>query len=336
MPLRDEYEAGPGTEDYSTAEEFPGEVTFPVQRTTCRLSRAVLGLSPDRLLVVLVVLIVIAEGACVALHLLLKEIPLALEVALETTILLTLLVPPYFFIYRPFWLERLHREKEIRLFSRQLIRAEEKSRKTLARDLHDEFGQVLTALQFGVETICNSLTADQQHMAANCGRLSAMIAQLGNHVRDVTAELRPTMLDSIGLVPALRWHAKQFETMHAGIKVVVRAEDAAERLPPEVEIAIYRVCQESLNNVVKHARARKVRIDLRRAPDLLTLSVRDDGVGFAEDRWRAPFASPSGFGILGMRERIADLGGLFEVVSRPGKGTDVRVRLPLAGGEEDR
>jgi signal transduction histidine kinase len=103
-----------------------------------------------------------------------------------------------------------------------------------------------------------------------------------------------------------------------------------------VEIALYRVCQESLNNVAKHARARKVRLDLRRTPKQLTLSVRDDGVGFAEERWRATLASPSGFGLLGMRERIADLGGHFEVVSRPGKGTDVRVRLPLVEAEEDR
>jgi len=299
----------------------------------CPLRRgAVQWLRPSRMLAVMAVMVLLTEGQ----HLFMPEEAVGLEVLLETCIMLAFLLPLYYFVYRPAWLKLQHTEAEVRLLSRQLIRAEEKSRKTLARDLHDEFGQVLTALQFGVETICNSLKADQKPLVAHCGRLSAMIAQLGNHVRDVTAELRPTMLDSIGLVPALRWHAKQFETMHAGIKIVVRAEDAAERLPPEVEIALYRVCQESLNNVAKHARARKVRIDLRRAPNLLTLSVQDDGVGFAEERCRDSLASPSGFGLLGMRERIADLDGHFEVVSRPGKGTDVRVRLPLAGDEEGR
>jgi signal transduction histidine kinase len=332
MPMRETSELSPQPEEAAVVEGSTGDGEFHPPEVTCRLRRVVHGLSPDRLLALIVVLIVLAEVGCVVIHLLLPELSLGLEVVLETSILLGLLLPPYYFIYRPFWRERQQAEDKIRLLSRQLIRSEEKTRKTLARDLHDEFGQVLTALQFGVETICNSLHADQNKLATHCARLSRMIAQLGNHVRDVTAELRPTMLDNVGLVPALRCHAVQFETMH-GVKVLVRAGGDVGRLPPDVEITLYRICQESLNNVAKHARARQVRISLKRAPELLALTVKDDGAGF-DTRFGLGTAA-EGFGILGMRERIADLGGLFEVVSRPGKGTEVRVRLPLAEGAEE-
>jgi two-component system sensor histidine kinase UhpB len=290
---------------------------------------AVQWLRPSRMLAVMAGMILLTEGQ----HLFMPEEAVGLEVLLETCIMLAFLLPLYYFVYRPAWLKLQHAEAEIRLLSRQLIRSEEKTRKTLARDLHDEFGQVLTALQFGVETICNSLGENQNKLAAHCGRLSSMIAQLGNHVRDVTAELRPTIIDNVGLVPALRCHAMQFETVH-GVAVLVRAGEDVGRLSPDVEISLYRICQESLNNVAKHARARQVSISLQRTPELLTLAVKDDGVGFDAGFGR-DIPAAVGFGILGMRERIADLGGLFEVVSRPGKGTEVRVRLPLAEAEEE-
>jgi signal transduction histidine kinase len=303
------------------------DAEIPILHKQPRRCRARQWLRPGRVLVIMVLMVLVTEGQ----HLFLPEEAVGLEVLLETGIMFAFLLPLYFFVYRPAWLELQHSEHEIRSLSRQLIRAEEKTRKNLACDLHDEFGQVLTALQFGVENVCSGLNADQHQLAAQCGRLSSMIAQLGNHVRDITAELRPTMLDNVGLVPALHCHAKQFETMHPGVTVLVLAGEKAERLPPDVEISLYRVCQESLNNVAKHARARQVRIDLQRTPKLLTLTIKDDGVGFAAERERDATISDKGFGILGMRERIADLGGQFEVVSRPGKGTEVRVRVPLNG-----
>jgi len=308
---------------------FESELTWHA-----RLRRRVLRVVPERLPIFLAGLIFLVELSDMLLISLLPQVSRGWIAVIDSALLIVALSPFYFFIIRPILLERKRTEEEIRLLSRQLIRAEEKIRKNLARDLHDEFGQVLTALQFGVETVCNSLTADQEKLIAKCGRLSGMIAQLGNHVRDVTAELRPTMLDNVGLVPALRCHAKQFETMHPEVTVQVRAEDDVARLSPEAEIAFYRVCQESLNNMAKHSRARHVHITLQQTSKLLTLSVRDDGIGFEAERWRDTIASPSGFGILGMRERIADLGGQFEVVSRPKKGTEVRVRLPLSGEEE--
>lgn len=294
-----------------------------------KFRRPLLRLGLERLPIVLAVLIFLVEVFDMFLITLLPTMSRSAMAVLDSAILLVALSPVYYFVIRPILKERKRAEEEIRLLSRQLIRAEEKIRKNVARDLHDEFGQVLTALQFGVETVCKSLPPGNEHLDAHCGRLSQMIAHLGNHVRDVTAELRPSMLDNIGLVSALRWHARQFETMHPGVTVLVDAEDDAERWPPETEIALYRVCQEGLNNVGKHARASQVAISLRQMPDVVILSVRDNGVGFEAERGPDAIAPPNGFGILGMRERIADLGGQFEVVSQRGKGTEIWVSLPL-------
>jgi len=294
----------------------------------------VLRLTPERLLVVLAVLIFIAEACAMLMLDLLPQLPNGWEALLDSTILLAVLSPVYFFLIRPIMMERKRSEEEIRRLSRQLIRAEETTRKSLARDLHDEFGQGLTALQLGIETLRNSLPADQEKLTALCARLSGMTAQLGAHVRSITAELRPSMLDSLGLVPTLRWSARQFRERLPGIRVDVRIMDEPERLPPEIEIALYRVCQESLNNVVKHAMARQVRITLIRTRSLLTLAVEDDGNGFDAEHWREAAADHHRYGILGMRERIAELGGSFSIVSSPGEGTTVRAQIPLATKEK--
>lgn len=339
MVLHGRSEANPAIKAGAAAERPAGRTECPLRGKAGWFSRMVLGLSLNSLLAILGVVILLAEACNVALHFLVPQRSIAFELVMETSVLLVMLLPAYFCLYRPAWLERQRSEEDIRRLSRQLIRAEESTRKALARDLHDEFGQLLSALQFGVETLCQTLpadTTDKDKLLAHCSRLSGMIARLGSHVRDVTAELRPSMLDNAGLIAALRWHARQFERQQAGVRVDIRSSHGESRLSPEVEIALYRVCQESLNNVAKHARARQVRIALQRTRTLLTLAVEDDGIGFEAECWRNAAASHNGFGILGMRERIADLGGSLEVVSRPGKGTTVRVRLPLARGEEGR
>jgi signal transduction histidine kinase len=297
-------------------------------------SRHVLRLSPERLLALIAGLIFVAEAFDMLVISLLPELPVLWEAVLDSCILVVVLSPVYFCLYRPFWAEHLRSEEENRRLSRQLIRAEETTRKALARDLHDEFGQGLTALQLGIETLKHS-AADQDRLFAQCERLSRLIAQLGTHVRDVSAELRPAMLDSLGLGPTLRWHVRQFRQRYPDIRIEIETETAEgeERLPPEVEVALYRVCQESLTNVVKHARAGRVLVALVRGAGELALTVEDDGVGF-ETRRRRIDQDRQGFGILGMRERIADLGGRLVIDSRPGEGTAVRAEFALPIKEE--
>lgn len=293
-----------------------------------------LKMTPQRMLFILAVMIFISETFAMFLLSLLPPLTPFREALLDSTLLLALLSPVYFCLYRPFWLERQRREDEVRRLSRQLLHAEEMTRTRLARDLHDEFGQGLTALQLGIETLKNSLPSGQGKELALCRRLSEMIAQLGNHVRSMTTELRPSMLDNLGLVPTLRWLSQQFSERYPGIHVDFQIVDEYERLPPEIEIALYRVCQESLNNVVKHANAHLVQITMLRTRTLLTLAVVDDGNGFDTEFCYAPANDHQRYGLLGMRERVAELGGTFSVVSSPAKGTSVRVQLPLAKEEK--
>ena len=297
------------------------------------IERLVLRHTLKCLLIVFAVLIIISDLSTMFLLDLLPKLPIGWEAMIDSSIHFILFSPVYFYLFRPFILERKRSEEEIRRLSRQLIRSEEATRQSLARDLHDEFGQGLTVLQFGIETLKESLPADEK-LAALCTRMSGITAQLGAQVRSMTSELRPSMLDHLGLVSTLHWSAKQFQQRNPGILVDVRIMDEIERLSPEIEIALYRVCQESLRNVVKHAMARQVRITLTRTWSLLTLEVEDNGKGFDAEHWREIAAAQQSAGILGMRERIAELGGSFSIVSSRGEGTTVRAQIPLITKEK--
>jgi signal transduction histidine kinase len=149
------------------------------------------------------------------------------------------------------------------------------------------------------------------------------LAQKGlREARNMALLLRPSMLDDFGLVPALNWQAK--ETMkRTGLRVQISAADLPEDLPEEHKSCIYRIVQEALNNVARHAQARTVQISLQRDAEELTLSVQDDGTGFDAQRVR-------GLGLLGMEERVHHLGGVFAIDSRSGRGTLLKINLPLA------
>lgn len=287
-------------------------------------------LSPNQLLAIMATFIFFAEMIDMLLLSILPPVDGILEALFDSCILLVILSPVYVFLYRPFWQERQRAEAEIRRLSRQLIRSEEATRKVLERDLHDEFGQTLGAMQLGIETLKNSLPAGQEPLASQCQRLSGMIAQLGAHVRDVTAQLRPAMLDNLGLVPTLHWHLQQFSLHHPETRVIIDITEQHLTLPTEVALAVYRVCQESLNNIVKHARANRVKVSLRLAEGQVTIAIEDNGVGFAAERHGETGKEHApGIGISGMRERIADVGGSLQIASRPGSGTRVTASFPL-------
>ena len=296
------------------------------------VDRIVLRHSLKCLLIVFAVLIIVADLSTMFLLDLLPKLPIGWEALIDSSVHFIIFTPVYFYLFRPFILERKRSEEEIRRLSRQLILTEEATRKSLARDLHDEFGQGLTVLQLGIETLKESLPADEK-LTALCTRMSGMTAQLGAQVRNMTSELRPSMLDHLGLVSTLHWSAKQFQQRNPGILINVRIMDEVERLSPEIEIALYRVCQESLRNVVKHAKARQVRITLTRTWSLVTLEVEDNGKGFDAEHWREIAAAQQSSGIIGMRERVAVLGS-FSIVSSPGEGTTVRAQIPLLTKEK--
>lgn len=222
--------------------------------------------------------------------------------------------------------ERERAEREIRHLSRKLMTGIEDAQKNLAQDLHDEFGQTLAALHMGVESLWKSIPAEMMDQKRSIAELIDLIEQLGDKIRSISSDLRPDLLDDLGLVPTLEWYLKEFGDRHPSIRIDFQAVGIKKRLPPESELVLYRIFQESLNNVVKHARARQVGVRLAYSHPKAILLVQDDGVGFPANQ------RTGGIGLIGMRERAVTMDGTLEVRSVPGKGTRIRVELPISYG----
>jgi signal transduction histidine kinase len=205
---------------------------------------------------------------------------------------------------------------------RRVVDAQELERRRLARELHDETGQALTSILLGLKALDEILDSDVERKAV--ADLRELVVATLQDVRRLAVELRPKVLDDFGLVPALE---RLTDTLSSQTEMIVRFETALaadERLPPEVETALYRIVQESLTNVVKHARARTVSVVLMRKPGAVAALVEDDGRGFDPDAVR-----DGGFGIEGMRERVALLDGRLNVESGEG-GTTLVAEVPVA------
>jgi len=222
-------------------------------------------------------------------------------------------------------------EEEIRHLSQQLIRATEEERKRLARDLHDELGQALTALHFGMEAVHNSLPGELKAQATTCDELLGQVEALGDKIRNLASELRPDMLDDLGLIPTLKWYIKDFVKRIGGLQIVFQAIGVKRRPEAEIEIVLYRFLQEALNNIAKHAKAKHVSVLLTYSHPKLIFTIKDDGVGFAQAGPVEPSgAKKQGIGLLGMRERIGSVGGTIDIHSRKNKGTVIRAELPFS------
>jgi signal transduction histidine kinase len=209
---------------------------------------------------------------------------------------------------------------------RRVIEAQELERRRLARELHDETGQALTSILLGLKSIRAAGSEEEAERAE--GELRELVVQALQDVRSLAVELRPLALDDFGLVPALERLAATFEE-RSGIRTAIEASLAGERLPAEIETVFYRVVQEALTNVVKHAGAESVSIVLARRDAGVGAVVEDDGRGFDADEVR-----DDALGLVGMRERLALLGGTLTVESTPGAGTALVAYVPLAAGAE--
>jgi PAS domain S-box-containing protein len=220
--------------------------------------------------------------------------------------------------------DRKRAEEILETFSQKLIEAQEGERQRVARELHDEIGQVLTAIRLNLNAVQHSLNSSP--VARKLDESMAIIDRALQQVRELSLDLRPMALDDLGLVAALRWYVDR-EAQRAGLAPEFSAGDL-ERLPPELETACFRIAQEALTNVVRHAKAKQVRVELSQSGDELHLVVRDDGIGF-DPAAIGGGASDVKLGQLGMRERALIVGGTIEVVSAPGRGTEVHARFPL-------
>lgn len=203
---------------------------------------------------------------------------------------------------------------------RRVVDAQELERRRLARELHDETGQALTSILLGLKSLEETLQTNESR-AATAALRELVVATLQD-VRRLAVELRPSVLDDFGLVAALE-HLTSAFAEQTGIAVDFGAALGDDRVPGEVETAVYRIVQESLTNVVKHARARRVSIALTRMEGSLKAVVEDDGQGFD------PEHADGGHGLIGMRERLALLGGRLRIESSPGSGTTIASDVPL-------
>jgi signal transduction histidine kinase len=211
--------------------------------------------------------------------------------------------------------------------SARLVRAQEDERRAIARELHDEIGQALTAVD--VELSVAERTVGAGGRAASAIHEARTVAQraLGG-VRDLSQLLRPSMLDDFGLPDTLKWYLRKFSD-RTGVRTELIDDRLSERLPIDVEVCVYRAIQEALTNVTRHAQATACRVFVQRLASSVIVTVEDDGVGL-----QAPGAADGGrrdgLGLVGIRERVSDLGGTFRIEGKSGKGTRLTIELPLA------
>ncbi|MBX7185750.1 MAG: PAS domain S-box protein [Vicinamibacteria bacterium] len=217
-------------------------------------------------------------------------------------------------------------QERLAALSRRLLSAHEDERRRVAGELHDELGQILTAVKINLESLALS---DPAAAALRLADATRSVDHAMHRVRDIALDLRPSVLDDLGLPPALRWYVDRFAR---AAKVEARvAIDAVPELDPQIETACFRVAQEALTNVARHAQAKQVRLNLSLVPDGLELSVVDDGIGFDVTEGRLKAARGASMGLLGMEERVSLAGGRFEVTATKGGGTRVRALFPVQG-----
>jgi PAS domain S-box-containing protein len=226
--------------------------------------------------------------------------------------------------------ERRRDEETLRTLSRRLLTAQEEERRRLARELHDEVGQVLTAVKIQLQSLLRAGTGGTPPSAARLqGAVDSVDHAIGG-LRVLAFNLRPAILDDLGLSAALRWQGDRFAA-ETGTEVTLNIDRLDGRLPTEVETACFRVAQEALTNVARHAHATRVDIELRRGPqedpDALGLRIRDNGAGFELPDARRRMAEGGCMGLSGMEERVRLAGGRFEVRSQPGRGTSIWVHF---------
>jgi signal transduction histidine kinase len=214
---------------------------------------------------------------------------------------------------------------QLRSLSRRLEEAHENERRHLSRELHDQIGQALTAAKINTDIL---RAGAQPDLVARLNENAAILDDLLQQTRRISLDLRPPLLDDLGLVPALRWYVNQ-QAERTGLQANFVADPLVDDVPPPIRIACFRLAQEAITNVVRHAQARTLTVELSRADTSLRLIVRDDGKGFDVGAAKARADRGASLGLLGMMDRAALAGGSARVISSPGNGTTVEIVLPL-------
>ena len=218
------------------------------------------------------------------------------------------------------YIEAKEARLEMKRLADRLVIAQEEERRSISRELHDEIGQSMSAMLMDLGSVEAAMPEGngQKQRLTNARVLAESSVR---SIRDIALLLRPSMLDDLGLVPALNWQAREI-TRRTGLKVKLVAKEIAEDLPDQLRTCVFRIVQEALQNCVKHARASQVQVSVHQDEQGLSLSIDDDGLGFDVTREK-------GLGLLGIEERVAVLGGRFQLKSKKGAGTSLLISLPL-------
>ena len=214
-------------------------------------------------------------------------------------------------------------EQELRRLSRQLVQAHEEERKSLSRELHDEVGQMLTALRMELRSLQDLRNAPEREFNEHIDDAKHLAEQSLRALKDMAMGLRPSMLDDLGLGSAVQWQARQF-SKHSGLPVNVQVDGLPLALPDRHRTCVYRLVQEALTNCARHAKAKSIDVFVGVQDGVLSVSVKDDGIGFEPSAVRG-----QGLGLIGIQERVMELGGKISLVSKPHNGTSLSATIPF-------
>jgi signal transduction histidine kinase len=221
-----------------------------------------------------------------------------------------------------------HMQEELRLLSRQILSAQEEERKMISRELHDEIAQTLTGINIRLAALKTESTLNTKGLEKKISSTQRLVEKSVDIVHRFARELRPTVLDDLGLIPALHSFMKSF-TRRTGVRASLTAFAAVERLDAAKRTVLFRVAQEALTNVARHAHASRAEVSIRKLPDCICMKIQDDGKSFNVQRALQANGGKH-LGLLGMRERLEMVGGKLAVESAPGKGTTIQAQISLA------
>ena len=222
-------------------------------------------------------------------------------------------------------------QEQLRHLTRQLLMAQEEERKKISRELHDEIAQTLTGINVQLATLKTEATTNIKGLRKKIARTQRMVEKSVDIVHRFARELRPTVLDDLGLIPALHSFVKSL-AKRTGIHIHLTVFAAVEKLAGDKRTVLYRVAQEALTNVARHAQASLVDVSIEKLPHSICMKIKDDGKSFQVDRMLNARKNKR-LGLLGMRERVEMVGGSFRVESAPGKGTTIRAQIPFTNGK---
>jgi PAS domain S-box-containing protein len=218
--------------------------------------------------------------------------------------------------------------KQMRELSRKILDAQEDERKRVAQEIHDSIGGHLAAIKFALEEKLESMGQNPSSTGISLEKIIAYVDEAINESRRISVNLRPSLLDDLGLLATISWFCREFEKVHMDLLIEQQLEVQEDEIPEMSKVVIYRVLQEAMNNVAKHSDATRVRLHLAKNDNRIEFSVADNGRGFDPEEQFLESTAISGFGLMGMRDRTILCDGRFEIVSKKEEGTTVLISLP--------